>query len=220
MVLISRTFYYEIEASRGFPTKSTSHGDKNLTKTDTFRSGSGHRGRDDAQSHISPRNPEDAFPRFLAEDCPKVLGSQLLTLLRARKSTLLRAAMAKRCHADDPASARRTARRRGPTLAEACIKLSACTDEDRDSAAARRVIEVMLEEEPPRRTRDSFACLAATTDAPARELSLLRLDEARRRGVAVLFEVQPCPSPVPAHQASGIAGWVCPRADCSRYTGL
>ncbi|KAJ1487284.1 hypothetical protein T484DRAFT_2020020 [Baffinella frigidus] len=97
--------------------------------------------------------------------------------------------MAKRCHADDPASARRTARRRGPTLAEACIKLSACTDEDRDSAAARRVIEVMLEEEPPRRTRDSFACLAATTDAPARELSLLRLDEARRRGVAVLFEL-------------------------------
>lgn len=106
--------------------------------------------------------------------------------------------MSKRCRADDSASAQRIARRRVSSLdlVEACRKLRACTDEERDAEAARRVIEVMLEEDQPRRSRDSVAC-AAITSAPAWELFCLRQGEARRRGVTVLFEVQPARPPIP-----------------------
>ena len=130
------------------------------------------------------------------------------------------AAMSKRCRAPDSGSAQRIARRRVPSLGlvEACRTLRACSEEERNAEAARRVIEVMLEEEQPRRSRDSFASIATNTRGPAWELFCLRLGEARGRGVTVLFEVQPLPVPrsrAPGHRLAGFARAVFARAPCA-----
>lgn len=99
------------------------------------------------------------------------------------------AATSKRRRAEDPIAARvpAFARRREPSLVEACRKPSACSDFHRNSAAARRAIEVMLEEEPHnRRVRESSGCDAATTSASALGPRLL---DSRAHGASILFEV-------------------------------
>ncbi|KAJ1487283.1 hypothetical protein T484DRAFT_1889448 [Baffinella frigidus] len=97
--------------------------------------------------------------------------------------------MPKHCRAEDPESSWRIGRSRVVYVASARTKPSACTPERRNAGAAHRAIEVMLEEELPRCSRVSFACPAARTSAPARELFCMRLDGVRRNGVTVLFEL-------------------------------
>jgi hypothetical protein len=48
---------------------------------------------------------------------------------------------------------------------------------------------MLEEEEQSYRSWDSYACAVATTSAPAQELFCIRVDMARRQGVAVMFEI-------------------------------
>ena len=112
--------------------------------------------------------------------------------------------MPKRCHTEHSESARRIVGRH---------VLSAVKDPERqNSDAARRVVEVMLEEEQqPHRSRDSSVCTAAITSASAQELCCIRVDiMSRRQGVAVLFEVHACshaPPPIAGTVSAWGAGW-------------